>query len=197
LCETEIWILSVFLFTIFVLIHLWLIKSFVIAFAYGHTTHWENYISFRVRLGLRFQKVLFKITILKCAIWKKWFLKTQLSVWQNRSLAFKIANSKNHHLICNLKKQIFCVFKSQFLKTQFPNDLCSVIWFKIALIVYEIAISNAPLVFFSVNVLCYLPRNCDLLHKKMFVMLYWLMQSELVVHRLNKHTQVTTLQQNQ
>jgi len=43
-----------------------------------------------------------------------------------------------------LKKQIFCVFKSQFLKTQFPNDLCSAIWFKIALIVYEIAIPNAP-----------------------------------------------------
>jgi hypothetical protein len=87
--------LSVFLFTIFVLIHLWLIKYFVIAFAYGHTSHWEDYISF------------------------------------------------------------------------------------------------------SVIVLCYLPRNCDLLHKKMFVMLYWLMQSDLVVHRLNKHTQVTTLQQNQ
>jgi hypothetical protein len=44
-----------------------------------------------------------------------------------------------------LKKHIFCVFKSQFLKTQFPNDLCSAIWFKIALIVYEIAIPNAPL----------------------------------------------------
>jgi hypothetical protein len=43
-----------------------------------------------------------------------------------------------------LKKQIFCVFKSQFLKTQFSNDLCSVIWFKITLIVYEIAIPNAP-----------------------------------------------------
>jgi hypothetical protein len=27
-----------------------------------------------------------------------------------------------------LKKYAF--FKSQFLKTQFPNDLCSVIWFK-------------------------------------------------------------------
>jgi len=45
-----------------------------------------------------------------------------------------------------LKKQIFCVFKSQFLKTQFPNELCSAIWFKIALIVYEIAIPNTPLV---------------------------------------------------
>jgi hypothetical protein len=44
-----------------------------------------------------------------------------------------------------LKKQIFCVFKSQFLKTQFPNDLCSAIWFKISLIVYEIAIPNTPL----------------------------------------------------
>jgi hypothetical protein len=44
-----------------------------------------------------------------------------------------------------LKKQIFCVFKSQFLKTQFPNDLCYAIWFKIALTFSEIAISNAPL----------------------------------------------------
>jgi len=43
-----------------------------------------------------------------------------------------------------LKKQIFYDFKSQFLKTQFPNDLCSAIWFKIALIIYEIAIPNAP-----------------------------------------------------
>jgi len=55
----------------------------------------------RIRLNLRFKKVRFKITILKCEIWKKWFLKTQLSVWQNRSLAFKISNLP-------LK---FCVFK--------------------------------------------------------------------------------------
>jgi len=86
--------------------------------------------------------VRFKIKILKCAIWKKWFLKTQLSVRQNRSLAFKILNLP-------LK---FCIFKKassylRFEKTemQFPNDLCSTIWFKIALIVYEIAIPNAPL----------------------------------------------------
>jgi hypothetical protein len=32
----------------------------------------------------------------------------------------------------------------QFLKTQFSNDLGSAIWFKIALLVYEIAILNAP-----------------------------------------------------
>jgi hypothetical protein len=31
-----------------------------------------------------------------------------------------------------------------FKKTQFPNDLFSAIWFKIALFVYEIAIPNAP-----------------------------------------------------
>jgi len=40
--------------------------------------------------------------ILKCAIWKKWFLKTQLSVWQNRSLTFKIANLTLK--FCNFKK---------------------------------------------------------------------------------------------
>jgi hypothetical protein len=43
-----------------------------------------------------------------------------------------------------LKRQIFYVFKSQFLKMLFPNDLCYAIWFKIALTVYEITISNAP-----------------------------------------------------
>jgi hypothetical protein len=43
-----------------------------------------------------------------------------------------------------LKRQIFYVFKAQFLKTQIPNDLYSAIWFKIALIVYEIAMLNAP-----------------------------------------------------
>jgi len=42
------------------------------------------------------------------------------------------------------KKQIFHVFKSQFFKMQFPNDLCSAIWFNIAFIVYEIAIQNTP-----------------------------------------------------
>jgi len=42
-----------------------------------------------------------------------------------------------------LKRQIFCVFKLQFLKTQFPNDLYYVVWFKITLIVYKIAIPNA------------------------------------------------------
>jgi hypothetical protein len=57
--------------------------------------------------------------------------------------------SSKFHLTCDLKKQIFCIFKSQYLKTQFPNDLCSAIWFKIALIDYEIAISNAPLILFS------------------------------------------------
>jgi len=44
-----------------------------------------------------------------------------------------------------LKKQIFCIFKWQFLKTQFSNNLCSAIWFKISLIIYEIAIPNTIL----------------------------------------------------
>jgi len=108
---------------------------------------------FRVRLGLRFQKVRFKITILKCAIWKKWFLKTQLSVWQNRSLAFKIESLplkfcvfKKSPSYLRFEKADFLCFQIQFLKKQFPNDLCSAIRFKIVLIVYEIAIPNAPLV---------------------------------------------------
>jgi len=45
----------------------------------------------RFRLGLRFQKVRFKNSDFKMCDLKKWFLKTQLSVWQNRSLIFKIA----------------------------------------------------------------------------------------------------------
>jgi hypothetical protein len=56
-----------------------------------------------------------------------------------------------------LKKQIFCVFKSQFLKMQFPNDLCSAIWFKIALIVYEIAIPNVPFIWSGKKLLFYTP----------------------------------------
>jgi hypothetical protein len=43
-----------------------------------------------------------------------------------------------------LEKVNFLRFQIAIFKTQFPNNLCSAIWFKIALIVYEIAISNAP-----------------------------------------------------
>jgi len=41
--------------------------------------------------------------------------------------------------------QIFYIFTSQFFKKQFSNDLCSAIWFKIALIVYKIVIPNTLL----------------------------------------------------
>jgi len=69
----------------------------------------------------------------------------QLSVWQNCKLAFKILRFQKNTLTCDLKKHIFCVFKSQFLKMQFPNNLYSMIWFKISFIIYKIVISNVPL----------------------------------------------------
>jgi hypothetical protein len=47
-----------------------------------------------------------------------------LAIWKSSFLHFQIAN---------------------FLKMQFSNGLFYAIWFKIALFVYEIAISNAPL----------------------------------------------------
>jgi hypothetical protein len=84
-----------------------------------------------------------------CDLKKKWFLKMQLSVWQNRSLAFKIANLplkfcvfKKTPSYLRFEKAYFLRFQIAIFKTQFPNDLCSAIWFKIALIVYEIVIPN-------------------------------------------------------
>jgi hypothetical protein len=67
---------------------------------------------------------------------KKMIFKNPVSVWQNRSLAFKIANLP-------LK---FCIFKkiSSYLRFEKADFLCFAIWFKIALIAYEIAVSNAP-----------------------------------------------------
>jgi hypothetical protein len=53
--------------------------------------------------------------------------------------------TKLHYLTSDLERLIFYDFKSQFLKTQFPNDLCSAIWFKITFIIYKIAIPNALL----------------------------------------------------
>jgi hypothetical protein len=76
---------------------------------------------------------------------KKLFLKMQLNIWQNRSLAFKsLSFQKKHICICDLKNQIFYVFKLQFLKTQFLDDLRSAIWFKIVFIICKITILNVP-----------------------------------------------------
>jgi len=75
---------------------------------------------------------------------KKWFLKIQLSVTQNRKLACKIPRFKKKSSYLLFEKADFYVFKSQFLKTQIPNDFCFVIWIKIVLIIYEIIILYAP-----------------------------------------------------
>jgi hypothetical protein len=60
---------------------------------------------------------------------KKIFFKTQLSVWQDHSLTFKIRSqplklcvSKKHPIACDLKKPF-----SVFSNLQFPNDLFSAI----------------------------------------------------------------------
>jgi len=66
-----------------------------------------------VCLGLQFQKVRFKIMILKCAIWKKWFLKTQLSVWQNRKLAFKIMRFQKSIISPAIWKSRFSAFSNR------------------------------------------------------------------------------------
>jgi hypothetical protein len=42
------------------------------------------------------------------------------------------------------EKTDFMRFQITIFKNAVPNDLCFTIWFKIALIVYEIAILNAP-----------------------------------------------------
>jgi len=75
----------------------------------------------RVRLGLQFQKVWFKITILKRAIWKKWFLKTQLSVWKNRKLAFKILRFQKNILTAIWKCRFLC-FQIAIFKNAVPKQ---------------------------------------------------------------------------
>jgi hypothetical protein len=56
----------------------------------------------------------------------------QLSVWQNRSLVFKIAGLA----FKILRFQKNTSLNHNFLKTQFSNDSFSTIWFNIALFVY-------------------------------------------------------------
>jgi len=47
-------------------------------------------------------------------------------------------------IACDLNKNFSAFSNRNFLKTQFPNGSVSAIWFKIALFLYEIAITNAP-----------------------------------------------------
>jgi hypothetical protein len=44
----------------------------------------------------------------------------------------------------NANNEFYTYSNRNFLKTQFPNDLFYMIWFKIALFAVEIAIPNTP-----------------------------------------------------
>jgi hypothetical protein len=98
----------------------------------------------RVRLGLRFQKVRFKNNDIKMYDLKKVIFKNAIKFFVKLQVNLKIMRflKKKHHFACDLKKQFFTFSNHNFLKMQFSNDSFSVIWFKITLFTYEIAIPN-------------------------------------------------------
>jgi hypothetical protein len=76
----------------------------------------------------------------------------QLSVWQNRSLVFKILRFKKKINLPAICKRKFSAFSNRnFLKIPFLNNSFFAIWFKIALIIYEIAIPNTLLIYCHVT----------------------------------------------
>jgi len=65
-----------------------------------------NLTSKRIRLGLRFQKVRFKITILKCAI-EKLIFKNVVKRLQNRKLTFKILRFQKNTILLAISNRNF------------------------------------------------------------------------------------------